>query len=513
MNGLHLDLKWPMYTPGYFQRILATAKKLGIDTILLEFENKIFIDWLKQAIHPDHWTTVELRNFLRLARDHQITVIPKVPLMGHMEWVLQWPWWAHLQENNDRREICPSHPETPAFVGRLLKTVLDLFPHSPMIHLGGDESWSLATCPKCKACRKTKGEVYLQHYLPLFQQVTAAGKRPMIYGDMILAHPEIIENIPRSVVICDWDYWSGSGTGRNIWGYKGIEPKDSWTGVPRPYQRFKKYFLAKDKTLVPFPYTAFLQDAGFDVVIFSAAKTCGDNYCAPRTRMHVENTIAAAKRARELNLMGTLVTSWALRFNHFETNWPALAAAAWTYQNPELTYSQISERFAKDFFGCSQLGLFDTLDLLSPDLPDLHSYQADSYPPDIVHSYLRKIYGGSENPNVKIVAEKHTPVLKSFRQGLEQLRKFALSVKQNKEMIDHWLLAGEILVLQAQTLPDIVKLTQGKKIPTATQTGIRNGIYHMIPKVKKIFRKTLRPVSLDMEINLRFKDRLDLIKG
>ncbi len=512
MNGLHLDLKWPMYTAGYFERILTTAKSLGIDTILLEFENKIFIDWLKQAVHPEHWTAAQLRQFLRSARNHGLTVIPKVPLMGHMEWVLQWPWWAHLQENNDRREICPSHPETPAFVGRLLQTVMEMFPHSPMIHLGGDESWSLATCPKCKGSGKTKGEVYLEHYLPLFRQVEAAGKRPMIYGDMVLAHPEIIDKIPRSVVLCDWDYWSGSGTGRNIWGYKGIEPTDSWVDVPKPYQRFKKYFLGEDKTLVPFPYTTFLKDAGFDVIIFSAAKTCGDNYCVPRTRMHVENAIAAARRARELGLMGTLVTSWAVRFNHFETNWPAIATSAWAYADPGLDYARVSERFAGKFFGIARPGFFDVLNLLGPDLPDLHSYQADPYPPDIAHFYLRKIYGDFKGPACKTAREKYTDVLRSFRQGLEQLKKNLPSVKRNKDMYDHWLLAGEVLVHQARTTPVMMKLAQGKKVSAATRDGIRKEIRRLIFKTEKLFHKMTRPVSLAMEISLRFGERMELLK-
>jgi hypothetical protein len=511
MNGLHLDLKWPMYSAGYFQRILDTAQKLGINTILLEFENKLFIDWLKPAIHPEHWTAADLRKFLRSAREHHLTVIPKVPLMGHLEWALQWPWWAHLQENHDRREICPSHPETPVFVRRLLQTVLELFPDSPMIHLGGDESFSLGSCPKCRASGKSKGELYLQHYLPLIQQVEAAGRRPMVYGDMILAHPEIIEKFSRSCVICDWDYWSGSGTGRNIWGYKGIESADSWAAVPRPYRQYKKYFLAKDKTFRPFPYAGFLQDAGFDVVIFSAAKTCGDNYCAPRTRMHVENTLAAAQHAREHHLMGTLVTSWAVRFNHFETNWPAIAASAWAYQDPDLTYAQISERFAKEFFGADRPKLFDDLDRLSPDLPDLHSFQTDPFPPNIVHSYLRNIYGDPKSPACKTAAEKQSDVLRSFRQGLDQLTKFAPAVRKNKEMFDHWLLAGQILVHHAQTLPTMISLAQGKKVPAAKQAEMKKELHRQTSRLKRLFRKTLRPVSLEMEVGLRFKDRENLL--
>ena len=50
MNRSHLDLKWSMPTFGYIRDILKTAQSLGIDTILLEFENKLYIDWLGRAM-------------------------------------------------------------------------------------------------------------------------------------------------------------------------------------------------------------------------------------------------------------------------------------------------------------------------------------------------------------------------------------------------------------------------------------------------------------------------------
>jgi len=513
MNGLHLDLKWPMYKPAYFRHILRTARSLGIDTILLEFENKILIDWLKQAIHPDHWTPNDVRNFVRLAKQYGLTVIPKVPLMGHMEWVLQWPWWAHLQENNDRREVCPRHPDTPAFVRRLPGSVRNLFPDARMIHIGGDESFSLATCPRCRTSGLAKGEIYLNHYLPLIQQVQVAGKRPMIYGDMILAHPEIIERVPRSTIICDWDYWSGSASARNIWGYKNIEPGDSWAKVPAPYRQFKKYFVQSPDNLTEFPYLAFLKDKGFDVVAFSAARSAGDNYCAPRTRVHVANAMSAAKRAKELGLMGTLVTSWAVRFNHFETNWPAIAASAWTWQNPTLTFAKISRRFAAEWFGTDWPELFDDLNLLSPELPDLHSYAADPFPPDIVHSCLKNLYANPAGPHSKTIGERLSVVAKSFQKGLTHLQRRSAKITRNNDMYQHWLLAAETLVCKAQVLPALIKLVRGQKVSNTTRDTLQAKMRQLIARYRKIFGATMLPVSLAMEIDLRFGESLELLRS
>ena len=206
MKGLHLDLKWSMPKREYIEAIIVQASTLGIDTILFEFENKLMIDWLKPAIHPEHWTLTDLYWFLKLTKRHKMTVIPMVPLMGHMEWILQWPWWQHMQENHDRMEICPSHPEAANFVKRLLQTVLDIFKDSPMIHIGGDETASLGSCPRCRATNKTKGQIYMEHYTPLIKQVESAGKRALIYSDMFCAYPDALNEILKSVIIIDWDY-------------------------------------------------------------------------------------------------------------------------------------------------------------------------------------------------------------------------------------------------------------------------------------------------------------------
>jgi len=513
MNGLHLDLKWPLYSWDYLRSVLTTARSLGIDTLLLEFENKIRLDGFERAVHPDHWTASDVKKFLRLARAKGITVIPKVPLMGHLEWLLQWPWWSHLQENHDRREICPSHPETPALLARLLDTVLDLFPDTPMIHLGGDETFSLGSCPKCKGRKQSKGEIYLDHYRPLIRQAESAGRRVLIYSDMILAHPEIINRIPRSVVVCDWDYWSGAFPGRNIWGFKGKEPGESWSDVPEHLRHYERYFTRPDGTLQEFPYARFLKEAGFDVVTFSAAKASGDNYCAPRTAMHVRNVMAGAKRARELDLLGTLVTSWAPRFNHLETNWPALAASAWTYRDPGLGYAAGSERFAKEFFGGDWPGIFDDLDKLSPELPDLHAYAPDPFPPDVVHRCITTMYRDPDGPACKAIRDNLAKVQASYRRGLAILQKNQGKIRKNKSMYTHWLLAAHTLVHKARVVPTLVKLAQGKKVSSTVRAGFTKEITRLADRHRKLFRPTMGPVSLEMEINLRFSETMELLKG
>jgi len=513
MIGLHLDLKWTMYRREFFQKIVRYVHELGMDTILLEFENKIFIERFRPAIHPDAWSAEDLKWFLRLCHKYGITVIPKIPLLGHMEWILQWPWWAHLQEHFDRREICPSHPETPGFVARLLEHILTLFPDAPFIHLGGDETFSLGTCSRCHDSGKPKSELYMDHYFPLFNQVRAAGKRPMIYGDMILAHPEIITKLPRTVIICDWDYSSGAFPGRTVWGYNPVGSPDELKKLPPPLKRFRKYFIDRDGTLTTFPYSLFLKKEGFEVVLMPSARCLGDHYCAPRTWLHVRNAHAAGRKAADLNLTGMIITSWAIRFNHLQTNWPAIAAGAWSYFEPQTQLSQLSERFARQFWGLDCPEVFDILDLLSPELPDLHAGTADPYPPNIVHKYIQHLYKDTESKACKFVEQKLAEVRKSYTSGWRQLHRLKNKIRRNRDIYEHWLLAATTLKHKAQTTPDLIRLVQGRKIPSGKRKQIIKEIDELWRRYQDVFGKTMLKASCEMEIQLRFSEARDIFKN
>lgn len=512
MNGLHLDIKWSMYRPEYFETILSQAADLGIDTILLEFENKLFFDWLKPALHPERWTKKELKQFLTLAKKKNLTVIPSVPLLGHMEWILQWPHWAYLRENNDFHEICPSHPVTPEFVGRLLEETIRLFPDAPMIHLGGDESRSLGTCPSCKT--KSKADLYVAHYRPLIEQVERAGKRAMLYGDILLAHPQVLEKISRSVVICDWDYWSGQNTVCRIWGSPvQVKPGESWAKVPAPLRRFKKYFLDRKDRLIDFPYAAFLKDQGFDVVTLSAARSCGDNYCAPLTRWHVLNAMAGARTARTHNLMGTIITSWQVRFNHLETNWPAIAASAWSYQDPSLSYDELSDRFATEFFGLAWPTIFNDLDLLWEDLPGIRGGHSNPCPPNFNPPYLRGLYQDPASEHSRYLEKQQPLSMKAFRRGLGCLNRRKAKVTRHAHAYDHWLLAAETLVHKAQLEPVLKCLIQGQKVSPSLRTHLMNESHVLADRHLKLFEKTILPQSMQMELEVRFGEPLAILQG
>lgn len=509
--GLHLDLKWSMFKKSFLAFFVRQAAALGVNTILLEFENKIKFPWLGQAVHPDAWKIDEVRDFCRLCKKYNITVIPKVPLMGHMRWILQWPQWAHLQENGNPDELCPNHPESVAFTHRLLDDVMELFPDAPAIHIGGDETHSLGTCRRCLATQKSKGDIYIGHYIPLIRRIEKTGRRAMIYGDMLLSHPQTLDHLPKSTMICDWDYSSGGQPGRWIWGYKYVRTADELAAIPKIYDVYRDYLATPGGDLREFPYSLYLKDKGFDVILLSSARHAGDNYCAPRTIYSTKCCMAAAKHAVAHKLQGVIITSWAIRFNHLQTSWPAFAAAAWAYSNPSLTIEQAGRRFAEEYFGLKDIDVLPIFDMLSPFLPDLAAKACTPYPPDIIHKYLKAMYSGGNSADFIFAKQHVTENAESYKAGLNSLLKLQDKIRRNKDMFDHWLLAAKTLCHKAKALPTIFSIVQKKPCSLKVRKELMKEVDLLCEAYKLIFGKTLKKASFDMEIMLRFYEERELL--
>jgi hypothetical protein len=78
---------------------------------------------------------------------------------------------------------------------------------SPLFHMGADESWDVGRgATSGRVARTSIAAVHVEHYRRLFEIIRKHGKKPMIYGDVLLDHPEILSDIDQDVIIVDWHY-------------------------------------------------------------------------------------------------------------------------------------------------------------------------------------------------------------------------------------------------------------------------------------------------------------------
>ncbi len=148
------------------------------------------------ALTPDHVESVQ-------AEFPSLQIIPMINLLSHMEGFL------YTERGRDfaaqRFKGMMGNPLDSAFIElceKLVEDTISVF-SSEIIHLGGDETDELFGANGFEDA----ATVYGEHYGPLAMMVLKNGRRPALWGDMLLAHPEVAQFLPKETLIFDWQYF------------------------------------------------------------------------------------------------------------------------------------------------------------------------------------------------------------------------------------------------------------------------------------------------------------------
>lgn len=142
-----------------------------------------------------------------------LQIIPFMNLLGHMEGFLYAEGGRHLAEERLKGlQACPSNPGTAELARKLVDDVLLAF-EPEIIHLGGDETKQLGSCPACRSRIEAsngdgKGELFAAHFGPLVAHAAAQGARPALWADMVLTHPSVVPSFPKDTIWFDWQYFN-----------------------------------------------------------------------------------------------------------------------------------------------------------------------------------------------------------------------------------------------------------------------------------------------------------------
>lgn len=227
-------------------------------------------------------TPSEIRELDAYCRMIGIELVPNQNSFGHLENWLKLPEYNHLAAMPQGGAITPwgtvkKFPTTlnPCKKGSLefIAGLYDeLFPcfTSNLFNAGCDETFEISD-----------PEIYAEFVLKVCNLVRERGKRPMIWSDIVLKHPQLVSRLPKDILMLDW-------------GYEGNHP------------------FAEE--------TRKLRDAGLDFYVCPG--TSSWNSLAGRVENMRENMAAAESAGRLNGAKGFLVTDWG-DFGH----WQPLAAS------------------------------------------------------------------------------------------------------------------------------------------------------------------------------------------
>lgn len=210
-NWLHLDLKGCIPSEGALLTWLDFFAECGFNGIVWEYEDRIpWRTW--PGTLRDGYTIEQWRRIWKHCEKLGLQVVPLIQSIGHMEWLLQHPQYAPLRENGRFNELCPSHPDTLPRLKRWIDEVIAIHPSIEYMHVGGDEPWNLATCPRCSeranSAATGKIAVYLDHVREVCEHLVRHSVRPLLWADVFWRHdrPELMRALPKEAIPVEWCY-------------------------------------------------------------------------------------------------------------------------------------------------------------------------------------------------------------------------------------------------------------------------------------------------------------------
>jgi len=212
MRGFHLMFE-SIHQLGAAEAIalITSAARLKLNTLLLEFGPRF--PFARHAVvrSPSALTAAELRQVLEHARSLGIECIPLLQSLGHLHYLLRHEEYADIREEEEHRDqLCPTNEKSLRVFTELAEEILHFFPDTRFMHIGADETRRLGVCPRCReAAEKTgRGSLYIGHTNKVCSWLIERGVTPILWDDILCAHPQILRELHKGAWIMYWDYWT-----------------------------------------------------------------------------------------------------------------------------------------------------------------------------------------------------------------------------------------------------------------------------------------------------------------
>lgn len=207
-RGLMLDIsRGRVYTLDYLKQLVSKLAMLRINVLQLYIEHTFAFSFLEEVHHGcDPIRAEEIQQLDRWCKEHYIELQANLQSFGHCNRILTTKGLRHLRESNLYWTLSPAVEETYTLLDRMYEEFLPNF-SSAVLNIDSDETYDLGSGKSAALVHEVgKGEVYLGHLLRVRELAAKQGKTLMVFGDVILRHPELLEQIPEDIVFLDWIY-------------------------------------------------------------------------------------------------------------------------------------------------------------------------------------------------------------------------------------------------------------------------------------------------------------------
>jgi len=183
--------------------------------IMAEYKQNIFTLYTEHVFklkkHPniapdDGITAEEIVELVNFAKKYHIEVIGNFQSFGHFDKILTLPEYKHLAETEKGWILSPAFEESYEFLNDAFQELAPVY-SSKFFNINCDETWGLGEGASKEIVEEIGVEgLYAQHINRIDNLLKPLDKRIMMWGDIAVKHKEIIDALPKDLIVLSWGY-------------------------------------------------------------------------------------------------------------------------------------------------------------------------------------------------------------------------------------------------------------------------------------------------------------------
>lgn len=283
----------PVPTLEYMKYQIRRLAELKINTLTYYTEHVVRTEKHPEFAPPGGALSIaEWKELSEYAKEYYIELIPNFQSLGHAEKVLLSPKFRNIAESNTMYAL--TIPETLEFMRDIYTEMSPAF-ESKFFHVNCDETFDIGRGPSAEKVKELgAGRVYTDYMNRLSAILKDNGKCMMMWGDIVLQYPEVLDILAKGTVMMTWEY--------------------------SDYDSYSKW-------IDPFV------EKGFDFIVCPGV--LNSSRISPNYKMAIPNLRKFIKQGIEKGAMGVLNTVWDEgSLQTFDRDWYGVAYGAEHSWNP-----------------------------------------------------------------------------------------------------------------------------------------------------------------------------------
>ncbi len=193
----------PIPTLDFLKKEIRTMASFKLNTFTLYTEHTFKLRKHPAIAPADGITAEEIKELTTFAKDYHVDIIGNFQSFGHFKKILEVPGYEHLGENE--HTLSPAKEESYKFLEEVYSEIVPAY-SSKYFHINCDEV-SLGTGPSKNMIDSIgKDGVYAYHINRIDSLLKPYKKRIMMWGDIAVHNPKIIDRLPKNMIIVSWGY-------------------------------------------------------------------------------------------------------------------------------------------------------------------------------------------------------------------------------------------------------------------------------------------------------------------